>query len=122
MADVLTYPRGQIALGAGDLIDVINIKYDHSNGMKQIHTIRRKGAGVSPGVEETTVAFDMVISEEGAERDYFKLIKKGTISQLRLKIPGETITVNGAFSKRSIEMPLDDAIKKNVEFVGHTAD
>jgi len=122
VADVKIYPRGQIALGSGDLIDVTNVKVDHTNNAKQVHTIRQKGAGISLGTEETTVSFDSVISEDGAERDYFEALKKGLVRQLRVKVPGETITVNGVFKDRSYDLPLDDSIKLSLTFIGHMVD
>jgi hypothetical protein len=122
MADTLIYPRGQIAQGSGDLIDVTNIKLDQVNNGKQVHTIRRKAAGVTLGVEETTISFDSVVSEEGQERDYFTLVKKGIITQVRIKIPGETMTVNGIYTTRNFELPLDDAIKLSLTFIGAMSD
>ena len=122
MADQLIYPRGQIALGTGDLLDVTNIKIDITNNGKLVHTIRKPGAGVTLGVSEVTVSFDAVISEEGQERDYFAMVKKGTIVQLRVKIPKETLTVNGIFTTRSFELPLDDAIKVSLSFLGTLSD
>ncbi len=116
------YPRGQIALASGDLIDVVSVKVSHTNNAKQVHTIRQKGAGIALGTEETTVSYEAVVSEDGQERDYFKLVKKGTIVQLRIKIPGETITVQGAYTSRDFDLPLDDAIKLSLNFIGHTTD
>ena len=113
------YPRGRIAVGSGDLIDVTNIKVTTTNNAKQVHTILQKGAGVTLGVEETTVTFDSVISEDGQERDYFALVKSGRITQLRIKIPGETLTVEGTYKTRDFELPLDDSIKLSMEFIGH---
>ncbi len=116
------YPRGRIALGGGDLVDVTNIKITTTNNAKQVHTIAQKGAGITLGVEETTVTYDSVISEDGQERDYFQLVKTGKIGQVRLKLPGETITVEGVYKSRDFEMPLDDSIKLSMEFIGHMVD
>jgi hypothetical protein len=113
------FPRGYIALGAGDLVDVTNIKIDTKNNGKQVHTIRRRGAGLTMGNEETTITFDAVIGEQGQEADWLKAVKKGTIKQLRLKIPGQTIAANGMFTDIGIEVPLDDAIKLSMTFIGH---
>lgn len=118
----LIYPRGQIALDSGDLIDVTNIKLDHTNNAKQVHTIRRKGAGITLGVEETNISFDAVISEDGPERDYFTFVKTGRIKQLRIKVPAITFTVNGAFKDQGYELPLDDSIKLSMAFIGHMED
>lgn len=116
------FPRGYIAMGNGDLIQVVNVKIDHTNNAKQVHTIRQKGAGITLGVEETTVSFDAVVSEDGPERDYLKMLKKGQIKQLRVKIPGETLSINGVVSQRSVELPLDAEIKFSITFIGHTED
>lgn len=116
------YARGRIALGSGDLIDVTNVRVSHTNNAKQVHTLRQKGAGITLGTEETSVSFDAVISEDGQERDYFSLVKKGTITQLRIKIDGETMTVQGAFQSRDFDLPLDDAIKVSLNFIGHMTD
>ncbi len=113
------YPRGRITSGSGDLIDVTNIKVTTTNNAKQVHTIaQQKGAGITLGVEETTVSFDSVISEDGQERDYFTLVRTGVISQLRIKLPLETINVEGSYKTRDFELPLDDSIKLSMEFIG----
>ena len=116
------YPRGQIALGSGDLIDVTKVSVTHTNNAKQVHTIRQKGAGFTTGTEETTVSFDMAISAEGQERDYFKSIKKALGQKLRVKIPGETMTINGVFKDRNFELPLDGEITASLMFIGHMED
>lgn len=116
------YARGQIALGSGDLLEVTNIKIDTTNNAKQVHTIRRKGAGTTLGVEESSVSFDAVIPETGEEADWYKLVKKGTYKQLRIKIPNRTINVVGIFKDVGIELPLDDAIKATIMFIGHVDD
>lgn len=117
-----SYPRGAIAMGGGDLMQVTNVKIDTGNGGKIKHTLRKRGAGAVLGNEETTVSFDFEVDEDGQEREYLKMVKKGQIKQLRIKIPGETITVNGIFTKRTLDLPLDDAIKGTMEFLGTTED
>jgi hypothetical protein len=112
------YPRGRLALGSGDLIDVVNVKLTHTSNAKQVHTLRQRGAGIVLGNQETTVSFEIAISDQGEERDWFEMLEKGLIKQLRIKVPGRTITVNGACSKCDVDIPLDDAIKYMVEFVG----
>jgi hypothetical protein len=123
MADVQEiFPRGYIAMGGSDLVTATNIKVDTKNNSKQVHTLRVKGAGITQGNEETTVTFDCVVGEFGEEADWFKAIKKGTIKQIRVKIPGRTITVNGAFTDISVDIPLDGEIKESLTFIGHMVD
>ena len=116
------YPRGQIAFGSGDLIDVTTVKISTTDNSKQVHTIRQRGAGITQGTEESTLSFDAVIGEEGQEANWIQYVKTPTITQLRVKIPGETITIVGKFKTRDIELPLDDAIKLTMEFIGHVTD
>jgi len=118
----IIYPRGQVALGNGDLLDVVEVSIDTTDNSKQVHTIRRKGGGDTQGVEETTVNFKAVVGEDGEEADWLKKVKKSAIDQLRLKIPGRTITVNGKFSTANYSLPLDDAIMVDVTMVGHIVD
>ncbi len=114
----LLYPRGRIAMSTGDLIDVTNVKFEHTNNAKQVHTIVQKGAGIVQGNTESTVTFDMVVSEQGLERDYYGYLQNGLIKQVRLKIPGSTFTINGMVKQISAEIPLDDAIKVSITFIG----
>lgn len=116
----LVYPKGRIAMGGSDLFDVTNVTFQRTNGAKQVHTLRRKGAGITWGVDESNVSFDMAISEEGLERDFVTAMAEGVISQLIIKIPGTTYTVEGAFTDDSQDLPLDDAIKASLSFVGAT--
>ncbi len=116
------YPRGRASFGGGDLVDVINVKIETTNNAKQVHTIRRRGAGFTLGTEETNVSFDLVVSEHGEERDWIDAMKRGLVKQIRLKLPGRTMTVNGTVKSISTEMPIDDAIKQSVTFIGHLED
>jgi hypothetical protein len=114
-----TYPKARIAMGNGDLIQVTDLKVTTDNSAKTVATLRRpRGAGITIGTETTTVTFNYVIDGDGAERDYIQDIRTGKIRQLRIKVPGETITVNGVYKKRDIDGNVDDAIKGAVEFVG----
>jgi hypothetical protein len=118
--DFELFPRGAIAMDNGDLIDVTNVKVTQKRGGKIIHTLRKQGRGKVLGNAETDVSFDAVCSETGPEKDYFALIKAGKVKKLRLKIPGETFTVIGTYDERTLELPLDDAIKYSLTFSGVT--
>ena len=112
------YPRGRMALGSGDLIDVTSVKLSTNTNIKQIHTLRQRGAGIVQGNQETTVTFEIAISEQGEERDWFDLLERGLIRQIRIKVPGRTITVNGAVGKIDVDVPLDAEVKYTIEFIG----
>lgn len=114
------YPRGQIALGNGDLTQVTDVKLDDSNEAKNVHTLRESPSGVVVGKKEHALSFNAVVDAGGFEQDYFKLLMDGTIKQVRIKVPGETITFTGVVSKRSLELPLDTEIKYSIDMVGRS--
>jgi hypothetical protein len=109
-------------MGSGDLAKITNVKLDSTNNAKQVHTIKKKGAGITLGVEEHTLSFDIVVGEEGEERDWYEMLKRGQIKEARIKVPGRTITIEGAVKTIGLELPLDDTIKQSVQVVGAMVD
>ena len=120
MADKLKiYPTGSIAMGNGNLLQVTNVRHMvKTAGSKIIHTIQQAARGVFRGPEESELSFDAVVDEDGYERDYLKMVKNGTIRQLRLKVPGETIAFEGMAHERSQEFAVDNAIKYAIAMIG----
>jgi hypothetical protein len=116
------FPHARIAMGNGDLVYVTNVKYDLTDNSKLVHTLRKKGAGFTQGTEDTNLTFDAVIGENGEEADWVQLVKKPRPEQIRVKIPGRTITIDGKYSSLSLDMPLDSEIKVSLTFIGHTVD
>jgi len=121
MNEQMKYPQAFLAMGNGDLVQVTNFTVALTNNGKQVHTLRRKGAGVVMGTQESTVTFDFAIDETGPERNYWRDVMKGTIRQLRAKIPGgrTVLTLNGIFTGCDLDAPLDDATKGSATFIGH---
>jgi hypothetical protein len=120
--DLLLFPRGVVAMGNGDLTQVVNLKGKYSNNAKLKHTLRKSPAGYTLGVKECSGSFDLEIPETGEERDYWSLVKAGTVKQLRIKLPGTTKAINIVVSDLDFELPSDDAIKETVGFIGELVD
>jgi hypothetical protein len=112
------FPKGRVAFGNGDLNQAVNIKTNVKNGAKLQHTLRKKIAGYTLGSEEGEFSFDAICGESGFERDYLKAVKKGTNVLLRLKVPGETLIIDGVFTERPVESTIDDAIKYSCHVIG----
>lgn len=123
-SEQVKYPQAYLAMGNGDLVSVTNFTVTLTNNGRQVHTLRRKGAGVLLGTQESTVTFDFVISEDGPERNIWRDVMRGTIRQIRAKAPGgkTTLTLNGMFTGCDLDGPLDDATKGSATFVGHMED
>lgn len=116
----LQFPQAYLAMGNGDLVMVTNFTATLTNGAKQAHTLRVKGAGIIPGNEESSVTFTALVSEDGPEKNFWDDVKSKRIRQLRAKLPGgrTTLVINGAFSQCDTEGPLDDSTKLNCTFIG----
>lgn len=113
------FPKGAIAMGNGDLVQVLTWSLDFKNGLKLKHTLRSEApVGVVKGNQEATLTFEAEIPAEGSERDYFELVRTGAITQLRLKVPGRTYVMDGAASSVKFDAPIDDAVKISVEALG----
>jgi len=121
-SEQLIYPQAFIAMGNGDLMQVTDFTITLTNNAKQVHTLRRKGAGITLGTEETTVSFNFKLDEDGPERNYWDDVKKGTIRQLRAKGPQVSWTINGAYQSVDLNAPLDDATAGSATFIGRMED
>ncbi len=123
MSDQKIFPQAYLAMENGDLTQVQDWKLSINNKGKQVHTQRKTGSGVVKGKPETTVTFNFVIDEDGMERNYIRFVQKGTIKQIRGKLPGGTVvTVNGMYTQCELDAPLEDATKGSCTFIGHTDD
>ena len=116
------FPRGQVGIGAGDLKQCENAKFDFKRNAKQKSTLAKPQAGYVFGNPEFTGSFDIIIDQDGPERDWIQKVKDGDLIQARFKAPtlttGATILLDGV----SCEFPVDDAIKYTVTFIGKMND
>ena len=71
----------------GDLIQVTNFTISANNNAKMKATLRQRTAGVVYGNFDGSVKFSMEFGETGPERDYVNFVLKGTIKQIRVKLP-----------------------------------
>ncbi len=114
----LIYVHGALAMGSGDLIDITNFKVDFTNNGKVISTMRESASGATVGTKECTITFDAVISDQGEEADWIKLVETGKFKQLRAKFPGRDINAIGIYTDVSYDASMDDAIKVSLTFKG----
>ena len=112
------YPRGQIAIGNGDLQQAVLARFTFTNNAKLKHTLRKTPSGFVLGTREATGSFDLEIDEDGPEREVFEAIRGGEIKNFRYKMPTITKTIEGIFVSVDVEEPLDDAVKFTVNWIG----
>jgi hypothetical protein len=119
-AEVLTYSQSYLAMGNGDLVQVVDFTVAFTNKGKQLHTQRRPGAGVVKGKPECNVSFNFALDDDtGPERDYWLMVEQGIIKQVRAKCPGGmTLTISGIYTGVTLNGPLEDATTGSCTFIG----
>lgn len=117
-ADFADYPKGRVALGAGDLIDCYDINITGEDGEKIVATLRQNPAGSTHGTKSGTVAFKSAISQFGFERDWMGKWRKREVVELRFKVPGLVFTVKGRLTKPSIMSNVDNFIDFSISIIG----
>jgi len=116
--DFLDYPKGVVAMGAGDLLDAADITIAFEDGEKVMATLRMNPAGSTHGMRSATATYKSLISKDGFERDYMTKYRKREVVQIRLKVPGMVFTAVGRLSKPQIVANVDNAIEFTVSVVG----
>lgn len=112
------FPHGYIAMGNGDLMQVSNFNVKYANNGKAVHTQRVTVAGFVIGKPVANASFTYEIDEDGPEHNYMRLVQRGTIKKLRVKIPGGvTFMLTGIFTVSGLDAPLEDSVKGSCEFV-----
>jgi hypothetical protein len=121
MADVndfADYPKGRMAMGSGDLIDVTDITVTWEDGEKSVSTLRQNPAGSTGGARSCKVTFNSAVSHAGFERDYFGKYDKREVLEFRFKVPGKTFVVTGRLTSPELGTSVDDFTKSKWMVVG----
>jgi hypothetical protein len=118
--DYADYPKGQIAVNGGNLQDAFDIQVKFDDGETDVHTLRNGGmaAGSTGGKRKCEITFKSAIGQEGFERDYMGNHSKRKVVNVRVKVPGKTISVTGRFRQPSISSNLDGFIEFTVTIGG----
>lgn len=117
--DFLDYPKGRIALGAGDLQDVSDWTLTYSDGEKHVNTLRKSGAGSTSGPRNCSLSITSKMSESGFERDWMGNYRRRRPQMFRLKLPGgDVISIKGRISNPSIVSNVDGEVTFTATIVG----
>lgn len=116
--DFVSFPRGQVGFGSGDLQQCTDAKFRFENGAKVVGTLRGR-TGTTTGLRKGTCSFNTIIDETGPERDWIALVKNGKAQQARFKFPGGvTYTFKAVAASVDGEVTLEDGTHLNIELVG----
>jgi hypothetical protein len=109
--DFLDYPKGTVAIGSGDLLDLFDWGFEGDDGEKIVATLRQNPAGSTFGTRSGKLNLSSAVSHLGFERDWLGTWQKRTVIEARLKLPGIVVSVTGRITQPRITGNIDDYIK-----------
>lgn len=114
------YPKGRIAIQGGELQDAYDIQLAFEDGKQTVHTFFAKGMarGSTTGKKKATVTFKSAVSANGMERAYLEDWHANKKINVRVKIPGKTITINGVYTKPQFGSNVDNFIEFTITVEG----
>lgn len=116
--EFLDYPKGRLAIGPGDLIDVYDTNFAFTDGEKIVATLRANPSGSTGGPRSAKGTFKSAISSNGFERDFWGPYQKRQTVNLRFKMPGKVIVIVGRYTEPQITSNIDNFIDFSVAVIG----
>jgi hypothetical protein len=116
--DFAEYPKGQVAMGPGDLIDCTNCTLTLEDGEKIVATLRQNPAGSTHGTRSAKLECQEAISHAGFERAWFDKYDKREVQEFRFKFPGKTFVITGRLTSLKLESNVDDFSKFSFAVLG----
>ena len=122
--EYLDYPKASVSFQGGELMDNFEVSIERDVGEQTVHTFRNKGeaCGSTSGKQKTTVTLKNAIPETGMERDYFGNLRKRKVLNVRVKVPGKTISITGRMNKLSMSSAVDGFISLDIGVEGSSTE
>jgi hypothetical protein len=111
-------PRGQVTVGNGTLQFASTARVSARNGAKLKHALRKSPSGVTLGNNEADGELTLDISEDGPERNFWKLLASGEVTEFIYEIPADDQAFEAVVSQIDVDFPNDDAVTKRVAWIG----
>ena len=118
MEELKKYLEGKVALGAGNLQQAFSIVHRTSKSKELKSTFGGNPSGITTGARTDEMTFKVLIREEGVERDYDRAYDNDETVQIRMKVPGKTITVTGEIQEMETTAEQGQAVEKSVKVIG----
>jgi hypothetical protein len=114
------YPKGKIAVEGGELQDCYDVNLSFEDGETDVHTFRNAGqpSGSTAGKRKATVTFKSAISRAGFERDFLGRWNRRRVTQVRVKIPGKTVTITGRYRNPQFTTNADNFVDFQITHAG----
>lgn len=114
------YPHGKIAVEGGELQDAYDVSVTFEDSEKDIHTFANAGqpTGSVGGHRKGSVTFKSKISKRGFERDYLGRWNRRQVTQVKVKVPGKTVTITGRYRQPQFATNSEDAVDFTITCAG----
>jgi hypothetical protein len=113
------FPRGTVGFGSGNLSTCTDAVVKIANNAKDVHVLQQLEAiGFVMGRVAVSGTFNLVIGEDGLERDVIEMVRKGKRKNFRFKDPSGATEIKGVLTECSKEYKLEDAISVPCSFIG----
>jgi hypothetical protein len=116
--DMLTHSRGQVVIAGSRVIQCVMARCSIKKGAKVKHTLNRQGNAIVYGNAEVSGTIELDLTDEGPERDWIGELLSQKKYNTHYEIPLYNIHFQIGLDTADVEMPLDDAIKLTLNFVG----
>lgn len=112
------YPRGQMKM-AGDLVQVSDARFRHTNNARLLHTLRASPSGYVKGNSETSFDFTALIDEDGTERDWEEIARnaEGKTFQF-IKPAADAAVVFGTLVQVEVSMAAGEPVTLTASGIG----
>lgn len=116
--ELKNHPRGQVHVNGTQLMQATMGRFSVTNNAKLKSTLAKNPNAIVFGNVEAEGSIEVDVPEEGTEFDYIRLVTSGQKVNFQFEIPEQNVTVEGAFQKLEGEIPLDDAVKMTLSWIG----
>lgn len=117
--EIAQLPRGQVSFGSGPLQLILDFDAKTANGVKLKSFLRRNPGGYVVGAKVVTGSFNMMVSEDGDERDWDQLVDEAKMQRLIVKAPGgKRKTLNCILTEVGDKTSVEDGYARAISFTG----
>lgn len=116
--ELKAHPRGQVHLNGTQLMQATMGRFTAKNNAQLKHTLARSPNAIVTGNIEADGSIEIDVPEEGTEFDYIRLVTTGKKVSFQFEIPDQNVTVEGMFTSIEGELPLNDAVKFTLAWIG----
>lgn len=112
-------PRGQVSFGSGSLQLILDFDAKTANGVKLKSFLRRNPGGYVVGAKVVTGSFNMMVSEDGDERDWDQIVDEAKMQRIVIRAPGgKRKTLNCILTEVGDKTSVEDGYARSISFTG----